>query len=107
MITVSKSSGSRLLMSLPPCGGVMRRRLLLHRVVHGPELTPGRRARDAERLQGRKEALLEEPVRLLLGLPHLDHAPASVRARPRDVKDAARRLFQPELGTDLLVDLLR
>src|SRR6266545_1978655 len=40
-------------------------------------------------------------------LHRLVHAPASVRARPRDVEDAARRLLQAEVRADLVVDLLR
>src|SRR5215218_4618515 len=92
MTTVSKHSAS---IPLP------------HRVVDGPELARRRRAVDPELPQRGDEPLLEEAARLLLRLPHLDHAPAAVRARARDVEDAARWPLQPEMRPDLFVDLLR
>src|SRR6266511_270880 len=92
MTTVSKYSG---FIALP------------HRVVDGPELASRRRAVEPKRPHRWDEPLLEEAARLLLRLPHLDHAPATVRARPRDVEDAACRLLQPDLRANLLVDLLR
>jgi hypothetical protein len=73
-------------------------------VVHGPELRRRRRC-SADRLEGRQQALLEEPLRVLLRLPDLDHPPAAIRARSGDVEDAACRLLQAELLADGVVAL--
>src|SRR5919197_6196247 len=52
---------------------------LRHVAVDRPELG-GRGRRSASRLEGGQQALVNEPLRLLLRLPDLEHPPASVRA---------------------------
>src|SRR5215211_5201399 len=79
---------------------------LRHVAVDGPELG-GRGRSSASRLEGGHEALVNEPLRLLLRLPDLDHPPAAVWARPGSVEDAAGGLLQAEFLADVLVDLLR
>src|SRR5919204_5376941 len=79
---------------------------LRHVAVDRPELG-GRGRRSASRLEGGQQALVYEPLRLLLRLPDLDHPPAALRAWPGSVEDAAGGLLQAELLADPLVDLLR
>src|SRR5215207_4716333 len=83
-----------------------RIRLLRHGVVDRPELR-GRRGRGAEGVEGGQQALGNERLRVLLGLPHLDYPPAAVRARASGVEDAAGGLLQAEPLADTVVDLLR
>jgi len=54
----------------------------------------------------RREALLEKLACLLDGLPHLDDTPAASGRGPGDVDDAARRRFEGEVRSNVLVELL-
>src|ERR687897_3391697 len=75
-------------------------------VVYAPHFRRWRR-RGAHDLRRRENAVLEEALRVVLGLPDLDHAPAAGRARPREVEDATGRPLQSDQRPQPLVDLLR
>jgi hypothetical protein len=60
-----------------------------------------------EGFERRLEALVEEPVCVLFGLPDVDDAKGAVRARPGDVADAPCGLLGAELALDLVVVLRR
>src|SRR5919206_4306468 len=78
---------------------------LRHVVVHRPEL--GRRGRGgADRLEGGPQTF-DEPLRVLLRLPDLDHSPAAVRTGTGDVEDPAGGPLQAEPLADPVIGLLR